>query len=160
MNRPDESGAKMLRLRQLRRQLAEREMAERRREFEQAASTLAKAESMQTDWNAAAQAFRDWTQSSAERVHRLMPTIDARREDFARGSRQAQEYVDWCRTQSVSARERLAQAQRRWARERAVCEALEQRQSQTDRRWRAVREEAAFEETADSLASAARARQR
>ena len=97
--------------------------------------------------------------SAVEAVEKLA-TIDARREDFARGSRQAQEYVDWCRTQSASARERLAQAQERWARERAVCEALEQRQAQTDRRWRAVREEAVFEEAADSLASAARARQR
>jgi hypothetical protein len=148
----------LLRLRRMRLDASERAMREARETLAKAESTLAEGQDMQRRWDAAAADFEAWVEGARERMHRLLPTIEARRAEFVRGAREAAEYIAWWRDKTDAARAALAEAQALWARDHARHEALQARLGELRRRQLVLETEALGEEQADTLAALHRAR--
>lgn len=148
----------VLRVRRTRLAALERELAERRAAERAAHAQLAEARDIQARWRAASDDFTGWTRRSVDRLHRMLPLVQARREQFENGCRGAAGHVTRCEGELAQAREQLAQAQAAFVRAQARLDALQARHRDDARRWQLLTEEAVFEEAADSRAAADHAR--
>ena len=141
----------LLRLRRMRLDASERAMREAREALARAEQTLAEGRDMQRQWQAATTDFEAWVEGARERMHRLLPTIEARRAEFARGTREAADYIAWWQGRTDEARSALALAQSAWVKDHARHEALKQRLGELRRRQIVLEAEALAEEQAESL---------
>lgn len=148
----------VLRVRRVRLTALEQALATCREAERAARRELAEARDIQARWRSASDDFTAWTRRSVDRLHRMLPLVQARREQFDAGCRGADGHVARCETALAAAMTRLAQAQAEVVRARARLEALQERQDTDARRWQLLAEEAVFEEAADSRAAADHAR--
>ena len=148
----------LLRLRRIRLDASEQAMRAAREALLAAESTLAEGVTVRQRWLAASADFEAWVLGATDRLHRLLPTIEARRSEFRRGLREVDEYLDWWRGKVDEARTGLASAQAKWVRERARYEALETRHGEMQRRRAVLATEAQAEEQADARAALLTAR--
>lgn len=142
-----------LRLRRLRTQLAERVLARRRLEVEEALGELNSALAMRRAWEDAERRFESWLERSSAQRHRWTEVVDARRRDFRQGCSEARRYVEWWEAQVAKAREAEDLARREWMVERSRLDALSRRHALEARREAARRDEAVFEEQADAAST-------
>jgi len=143
----------LLRLRRMRLDASERAMREAREALARAEQTLAEGRDMQRQWQAASADFEGWVEGARERMHRLLPTIEARRAEFARGEREASDYIAWWQGRTDEARGVLASAQAVWVKDHARHEALQLRFGELRRRRLVLETEALAEEQLESLAA-------
>ena len=148
----------LLRLRRLRLDASEQAMRAAREALLAAESTLNEGRTVRQRWLVASGEFDVWVSGATDRLHRLLPTIEARRAEFARGLREVDEYIAWWQGKVDDARTELARAQTIWVRERARFEALETRHAAMERRRAVLATEAQAEEQADARAALQTAR--
>jgi chromosome segregation ATPase len=148
----------LLRLRRMRLDASEQAMRAARQALLAAESTLNEGRTVRQRWVGASAEFEGWVRSATERLHRLLPMLEARRAEFARGLREVDEYIAWWQGKVEEARADLARAQAAWVRERARFEALESRHLEMERRRAVLVSEAQAEEQADARAALLTAR--
>lgn len=150
----------LLRLRRLRLEASERAMRAARDVLLAAEASLDEGRTVRQRWLLGSAEFEQWVRRATDRLHTLLPTIEARRAEFARGLREVDEYIAWWQGKVDDARTELARAQAVWVRERARLEALESRHVEMERRREVLATEAQAEEQADARAALQTARSR
>ena len=148
----------VLRVRRIRLEALERDLATCQAAERAARRQLAEARDIQARWRRASDDFTAWTRRSVAQLHRMLPLVQARREQFETGCRNADGHVTRSETELAEATNRLAQAQAEVVRARARLDALQERHRSDARRSQMLAEEAVFEEAADSRAAADHAR--